>query len=137
MTNWYFMRTYLLPLAMLFFAACTGEAPEKQSPVGPATPGEERIGQGKVLFQQNCRTCHIPHRDMAGPALTGALARWDNDSARIRAFIRNPAQMISQGDPRAVAVFEAYKPTVMTAFPHLSDEDLDLIIGYFENANEP
>jgi len=125
------MRIYLLPAMVLLFASCTSETSDKQH-TGSDAPVV--VDKGQALFRQYCSTCHNPLKNLTGPALKGAVARWANDTTSLKAFIRNPGKMIASGDPRAVAAFEAYKPTVMTAFPQLSNEDLDLIIHYFENA---
>ena len=38
--------------------------------------------------------------------------------------------MIKAGDAQAVAIWEEYNKTAMTAFPQLSDQDIDNIIAY-------
>ena len=38
--------------------------------------------------------------------------------------------MIKSGDPQAVAIWEEYNKTAMTAFPQLSNEDIDNILAY-------
>ena len=41
--------------------------------------GEEHYISGKKLFKDNCAACHHKNMnyDMAGPALKGALGRWE------------------------------------------------------------
>ncbi len=124
------MRILLLPALILLLSSCADDKPASSGTAPAAAP----VDKGQALFRQHCSTCHNPLKDLTGPALKGALARWDHDTVRIREFIRNPAKAIAAGDPRAVAAFEAYKPTVMTAFPQLANEEIDLIIAYFESA---
>ena len=38
--------------------------------------------------------------------------------------------MVKAGDPQAVAIYEEYNKSVMTAFPQLSNEDIDKILAY-------
>jgi cytochrome c1 len=70
---------------------------------------------------------------MTGPDLTSVLERWGNDTARIKAYIRNPVKAIEAGDPEAVKAFEAFKPTIMTPFPQLSDAELSDIVSYLRS----
>ena len=123
------MRFFILAGALMLLSSCGGEGENKA-----ADAPVKVMSKGETMFRQNCATCHNPLRALTGPALKGALARWDNDTVRMKTFIRNPAKAIEAGDPRALAAFEEYKPTVMTAFPNLSGDDLDLIISYFEGA---
>jgi mono/diheme cytochrome c family protein len=86
---------------------------------------------GKTLFQGNCASCH--KADMkgkgTGPALAGVEERWDTRE-NLRAWIKNSQQMINTvKHPRAVALWNEWKPTVMQPFA-LSDEQIDNIIAY-------
>ncbi|NJN35631.1 MAG: c-type cytochrome [Saprospiraceae bacterium] len=89
---------------------------------------------GKVIFTNNCAQCHAKSMKdkLTGPPLAGSLERWGNDKARYAAWIRNSQSMIAKGDPRAVAVWNEYKPTLMNAFPSLTDDDIDNIIAYID-----
>ena len=119
-----------LVLGIGILSACGGSGPTTDVPkVDPGTPSSE----GKKLFRKYCTTCHIMGQVMTGPDLTGVLPRWDNDTTRLMAYIRNPAKAIEAGDPQAVKAFEAFKPTIMTAFPQLSDAELSALISYLRN----
>ncbi len=89
------------------------------------------VNAGKTLFINNCASCHA--KDMksklTGPALGGAQARWGDDK-ELYAWIRNSQASIAKGQPRAVQIWNEYKPTVMTAFPGLKDEDIDNMLAY-------
>jgi mono/diheme cytochrome c family protein len=90
---------------------------------------------GGALFRANCATCHNPNRDATGPAM-GEMVR-TYDWAFLRAFTRNPAGMIASGDILANAVFCQWKPTVMTAFPTLSDSELNAIFTFADMSAQP
>lgn len=86
---------------------------------------------GKDLFKNYCASCH--NKDMrsgaTGPALGGVEALWGDDVA-LYAWIRNSQDMIKKGHPRAVEVWNQYKPTIMTAFPDLTDDQIGSIMAY-------
>lgn len=88
---------------------------------------------GKLLFKNNCAQCHAKNMKSAatGPALGGFEERWtDYPREDIYKWIRNSQAMINEGHPRAVELWNEYKPTVMQAFPSLTDEDMESIILY-------
>jgi cytochrome c2 len=95
--------------------------------------GQDQAGieAGKTLFKNKCASCH--NKDMkskmTGPALGGAQERWGDDVA-LYSWIRNSAAMVSKGHPRAVAIYNEFNKSVMTAFPELSDADIANILGY-------
>jgi mono/diheme cytochrome c family protein len=89
------------------------------------------IDQGKNLFKQYCGQCHAKNMVSAatGPALSGAQERWGDDEA-LYAWIRNSQEMIASGHPRAVELWNQYKPTVMTAYPDLTDDEIGSLLLY-------
>lgn len=89
------------------------------------------IDDGKALFRQYCGACHAKNMKSAatGPALGGAQERWDDDEA-LYAWIRNSQALIAEGHPRAVELWNEYKPTVMTAYPDLTDDQIGSILEY-------
>ncbi len=91
------------------------------------------IDKGKTLFTANCASCHAKNMKSAltGPALGGVEAKWDTKE-NLYAWIRNSQAMIKTGHPRAVEVWNQYKPTVMTSFPALTDDDLASILVYID-----
>ncbi len=90
--------------------------------------------KGKTLFNANCAACHQLDKKMTGPALRNVEARLADeqglDKAWIYAWIRNSAGVIKSGDAYANKVYNEYGGAAMTAFPQLSDEDLDNILAY-------
>ncbi|OSZ82302.1 cytochrome C [Chitinophagaceae bacterium IBVUCB1] len=91
---------------------------------------------GKALFQSNCASCHNPLKDATGPALKGVDARvpskqWLYD------WIKNSASVISSGDKYANDLYAKWNKTAMTAFPNLSNEEIDAIITYVNSVEPP
>jgi len=94
--------------------------------------GQASPEAGKTLFKNYCATCHNKNMvsDMTGPALAGVSERWDSEE-NLYAWIRNSQAMIFEtGHPRALELWAEYKPSVMTAFPQLTDEDIASTILY-------
>jgi mono/diheme cytochrome c family protein len=91
------------------------------------------IAAGKTLFLNNCASCHAKSMKdkLTGPALAGARERWGDDKA-LYAWIRNSQASIAAGQPRAVAIWNEYKPTVMSAFAGLKDEEIENLLAYID-----
>ncbi|AEH01211.1 c-type cytochrome [Lacinutrix sp. 5H-3-7-4] len=89
---------------------------------------------GKALFNANCASCHKLDKKMTGPALRNVEARLEEeqglDRAWLYAWIKNSAGMIKSGDAYANKIYKEYNGTAMTAFPQLSDSDIDNILAY-------
>ena len=90
--------------------------------------------KGKTLFNQNCAACHALNRKMTGPALANVESRLSEDEGLDRewlyAWIKNSPGMIKSGDAYAIKVFNEYNQAPMTAFPTLSNADIDDILAY-------
>ncbi|MDB2672634.1 c-type cytochrome [Flavobacteriaceae bacterium] len=83
---------------------------------------------GKKLFNANCAACHKLNKKAVGPALKGVSAKYDKEW--LYSWIKNSSAMIKSGDAQAVAIWEEYNKTAMTAFPLLSNTDIDNILAY-------
>jgi len=83
---------------------------------------------GKKLFNANCAACHKLNKKAVGPALRGVSAKYDKEW--LYSWIKNSSAMIKSGDAQAVAIWEEYNKTAMTAFPQLSNTDIDNILAY-------
>lgn len=83
------------------------------------------------LFRHNCMSCHSIDHNLVGPALKGVTER--RDSAWIYSFIKNSQEMIRNGDPIAVDLFNRFNKVPMPAHPHLSDEEITSILRYIES----
>ena len=93
------------------------------------------FAQGEALFKANCANCHKPDADYTGPALKGSRER-EPSKDWIYQWVANPAGLIAS-DPYAKALFDKWKPTVMTAFPQLKKEEIDAILDYVEKYTPP
>jgi len=91
---------------------------------------------GKQLFNSQCASCHQLNRKMTGPALKNVAIRLEEEQGLGREWlykwIRNSAGLIKSGDAYANQIYEEYNGTAMTAFPTLSDQDIDDILAYTE-----
>ncbi|MEM9823939.1 MAG: c-type cytochrome [Bacteroidota bacterium] len=90
--------------------------------------------EGKALFKANCASCHnkTMKDDMTGPALGGVRERWEGDQERLYAWIRNSQAVIASGDSYAVALYNKWDKSVMTAFPNLTDDQIESILLYID-----
>ncbi|MBS0000962.1 MAG: cytochrome c, partial [Cyclobacteriaceae bacterium] len=87
---------------------------------------------GKQLFQINCSACHtLGQGKLIGPDLTGIEDRKDREW--ITRFIRSSQTMISNGDPEAMAIYEAYNKLVMPDQPAFNEDQINAILAYVGN----
>ena len=90
--------------------------------------------KGKALFNSNCAACHKLDKKMTGPALRGVENRLYNeeglDKEWMYSWIRNSASLIKSGDDYANKIYAEYNGSAMTAFPQLSDSEIDNILSY-------
>ena len=124
------MKNIVFVLFILFFG-CTGGEYKNTMTQQPIVANEKKI-DGEMLFINNCANCHKPDKDYTGPALQGSLKRWQNDKKAMYTFIRNPQKSIEQNS-YAKKIFKKWNGTLMTAFPNLSDEEIDKIMAYCDN----
>ena len=89
---------------------------------------EARQKEGKKLFKSLCASCHKLDKKLVGPALGGVEERRENDW--LIAWIRNNAELRASGDKDAIAIFEEYNGSNMTAFPQLTDQNINDILYY-------
>ena len=83
---------------------------------------ESIIAAGESTFKTNCSTCHEIWDVRIGPALSGVTER--RSVEWLIPWIKNSQAMIAAGDEQAVALWEEYNQTVMTAYPSFSDDDV-------------
>lgn len=83
---------------------------------------------GEALFKANCAACHKLDKKAVGPALRGVGEKFDRDW--LYKWIQNSQALIAAGDAQAVKLFEENNKAVMTAFPALSETDIDNILAY-------
>lgn len=108
-------------------APAAAPAPAAAAPAAAPAGGGDPVA-GKALFNANCAACHKLDDKATGPALRGVAERRDKEW--LYKWIHNSSEVIKSGDPTAVALFNEYNKSVMTAFPQLSNADIDNIIAY-------
>lgn len=90
---------------------------------------------GKTLFKNQCASCHNKNMkdNLTGPALGGVQERWaDYPAEDLYKWIRNSQAMIAEGHPKAVELWAQWKPTVMNAFPNLTDDEIASLLAYID-----
>ncbi|MFY0602792.1 MAG: c-type cytochrome [Flavobacteriaceae bacterium] len=95
---------------------------------------EVRQKEGRKLFKSLCASCHKLDKKLIGPALRGIEERRENDW--LKKWIKNNAELRATGDRDAIAIYEEYKGSNMTAFPQLSDKQIDDIL-YYTTVGDP
>ena len=83
---------------------------------------------GEKLFKGNCGACHKPDKDLTGPALKGAKARWEG-KGDIYAWVKNSSAYLKTGNPYANELFNKWNKSVMTA-QALTNEEIDAVLAY-------
>ncbi|WP_397364718.1 c-type cytochrome [Olleya sp. R77988] len=89
---------------------------------------------GKTVFNANCIACHKLDKKMTGPALRNVEARLADsdgiDREWLYKWIKNSAGMVKSGDAYANKIFNEYNGAAMSAFPSLTNTDIDNILAY-------
>lgn len=96
---------------------------------GNATAGGD-VAAGETLFKANCAACHKLDKKAVGPALRGVGEKFDRNW--LYKWINNSQALIAAGDAQAVKLFEENNKAIMTAFPALSETDIDDIMAYVD-----
>lgn len=92
---------------------------------------------GKALFKANCSSCHFAsEKKSTGPGLKGVLGRipggnWKYD------WVHNSGALIASGDAYANAKFKEFAGSKMTAFPQLSNDEIDAVLNYADAGDGP
>jgi mono/diheme cytochrome c family protein len=92
------------------------------------TAFSQDAAKGKEIFNANCAACHKLDAKATGPALRNVAAKYDKEW--LYKWVKNSGELIKSGDAQAVKVFEENNKVAMTAFPQLSNEDIDNILAY-------
>ena len=127
-------RILLLSVAFMLAFSLTSNAQDAAAAAPPAAPAAAAPAaggdplKGKELFNTNCAACHKLDAKSTGPALRGVADK--HEKAWLYKWVHNSSEMIKSGDPAAVKLFAENNKSVMTAFPQLSEADIDNIIAY-------
>jgi cytochrome c551/c552 len=92
--------------------------------------------EGNTLFKNNCAACHSRNTivDAIGPALKNVEERWaDYPREDLYSYIRNSQFSLENKHPKAIQLWKEWQPTIMNAFPNLTDEEIEAILVFIEN----
>jgi cytochrome c2 len=117
----------MLSISLTSFAQDAAPAADASTSAAPAATGGD-AAKGKELFNANCAACHKLDAKSTGPALRDVASR--REVGWLYKWIHNSSDLIKSGDADAVKVFEENNKIPMTAFPQLSEGDIDNIIAY-------
>ncbi|HEX5169378.1 MAG TPA: cytochrome c [Cyclobacteriaceae bacterium] len=91
------------------------------------------ILRGKVIFRQQCQSCHFIEREGFGPALGSVTKRLSNEW--LRNFVKNSQAVVQSGDPYAVYLYQSFDRREMVPMSFLADEEIDDVLNYIEYAS--
>ncbi len=131
-------RIFPFLLVLLLSVPVLGQE-EGNGDAAAASEGAADLDAGKTLFRNQCAQCHAKDMktDATGPALGGVRERWsDYPEDDLYRWIRNSQAMIAEGHPRAVEVWEEWKPVQMQAFLNLTDQEIANILAYIDGVYE-
>ncbi|CAN1556651.1 Cytochrom_C3 domain containing protein [Flavobacteriaceae bacterium] len=118
----------MLSISVATFAQDTAPVAAAATTAAPAVSSGGDAVKGKELFNANCAACHKLDAKATGPALRNIISK--HDITWLYKWIHNSSDLIKSGDAAAVKVFEENNKIPMTAFPQLSEGDIDNIIAY-------
>ena len=76
---------------------------------------------GKMLFQDNCASCHSLFKDLTGPAL-GDVSKRIPDKKLLYKWVRDPSFILKSGNVYFNELKKRFGGVVMTSFSSLTDE---------------
>lgn len=124
---------FSLAFTAVFAIVANAQAPAAPAPAADAAAAAPATGagdaaKGKELFNTNCAACHKLDSRSTGPALRGVGDKYEKEW--LYKWIKNSSDLIKSGDAKAVKVYEEFGKVQMTAFPQLSNSDVDNIVAY-------
>ncbi len=109
--------------------AYTDDKPLKtETDIASSQTVDPKVAIGKKLYQANCAACHKLDKKLIGPPLGNVAEKREMDWLKL--WIKDNNALRASGDKDAVAIFKEYNGMPMTAYPQLSDEDIEAIIAY-------
>ncbi|HKO75780.1 MAG TPA: c-type cytochrome, partial [Flavobacterium sp.] len=118
----------MLSISVASFAQDAAPVAADATAAAPAASSGGDAAKGKELFNANCAACHKLDGKSTGPALRDIISK--HEISWIYKWVHNSSDLIKSGDAAAVKVFEENNKIPMTAFPQLSEGDIDNIIAY-------
>ena len=106
------------------------EAKKEASAVTVTGAVDPKVAEGKKIFKANCAACHKLEGKLVGPALKGIGEKREREW--LHAWIKDNNALRKSGDALAKTVFEENNKMPMTAFPQLTETEIDAMLAYFE-----
>ena len=122
-----FSKIFFSLALLLSFSLSVYSQDAAEDAAAPVEAGAD-AAKGKELFNSNCAACHKLDAKATGPALRGVADKYETEW--LYKWIKNSSDLIKSGDALAVKVFEENGKVPMTAFPQLSNADIDNILAY-------
>jgi cytochrome c2 len=107
----------------------------------PENPQLTALDKGKVLFQDNCSTCHTIGKDGTGPDLAHIMKRFrpymgeGSGLAGPYSFTNNPVEIMAHYGYYS-CLKKKFGGAMMPAFPSLTRTELDNLYAYIENESD-
>ncbi len=92
-----------------------------------------QVVKGKKIFNANCAACHKLDAKLVGPPLANIADKRSADWLKL--WIRDNGALRASGDADAIAIFDEYNGSPMTAFPELKDADIEALIAFTSHAS--
>lgn len=133
------MNNLFRTCALLILLASCNPSPPRPSVESILASSQDDVSDvgnqmhGKVLFQQNCASCHSIYKQVTGPVLHGVMERWNHDTVTLFRFIHNSSEVIASRHKYSVDLFNRFDKQLMPAFPGLTDQDISDIFSYVED----
>lgn len=100
------------------------------------SPVSLAASDGEKLFKVNCKACHTTtDKKLTGPGLKDVDKRIPSGDW-IYKWVHNSADLIKSGDAYANKIYQENNNSPMSAFPALTNEDIDAIFAYVKKAAE-
>ncbi|NJB85051.1 cytochrome c2 [Lewinella marina] len=115
--------------------AAADATPIPDAATAAVSPGEGNADLGAAIWKANiCGSCHAANMkdNMTGPALGGVQERWAGEPRdHLYRWVQNSQKLIGSGESaRALAVWNEWKPTVMSSYTNLSNDDVEHLLAY-------
>ncbi len=117
------MNIKCLTVILLFLTSC-----QSQNTGSIGQTNNKSNPESERLFNSLCINCHKCEGSLIGPPLPGALQRWESKEL-LYEYIRNPQAVIAK-NAYARNLANQYKPYIMTAFPNLTDQEIEAVLNY-------
>ena len=112
-------------LSICVFSQSSEESQSENSLVDPSI--------GKEIFNSQCVSCHYKtEKRLIGPGLAGVTEK--RSSEWLKKWITNNKELRESGDKDAIAIFEEYNGSIMSAFD-FSDDELNSLLSYLAQEN--